>query len=59
MDARTDALGQVAIEGGRIDRDGALYLAERAPLRDLLYRAGEVRSRQIIPVRFVPLTGGH
>lgn len=45
MDARTEDLGRAALEGGAVAREDALYLAERAPFRDLLYWAGEVRSR--------------
>ena len=42
MDARTAELGRKALEGDDLSREEGLHLAERAPLRDLIYWAGEV-----------------
>ncbi|MHC4253458.1 MAG: biotin synthase BioB, partial [Planctomycetota bacterium] len=45
MDTRTAELGRKALEGDGLSRDEGLYLAEGAPLRALIYWAGEVRAR--------------
>ncbi len=47
MDKRVAELGQKALEGDALTRGEGLYLAEGAPFRDLLYWAGEVRSRRL------------
>ncbi|MHC5057293.1 MAG: biotin synthase BioB [Planctomycetota bacterium] len=45
MDTRTAELGRKALEGDALSREDGLYLAEEAPLRDLIFWAGEVRAR--------------
>jgi len=45
MDKRTEDLGRKALAGDALSREDGLWLAERAPLDDLIRWAGEVRER--------------